>query len=103
MNPFVLLPGVAIAAVLFGATLWSASQAMRQKGVLGIAHGVVAVAIVLTMAALSYDADYPAQIAGGILGISAALAVLWESGWSRLLPASQAVFGAAVANGLPFL
>ena len=103
MNPFLLLPGIVIAAILFGATLWSASQAMRQKGVLGVAHGVAAVAIVLTMGALSYDAAYPAQIAGGVLCLGAAMAVVWESGWSRLLPASQAIFGAAVANGLPFL
>ena len=103
MNPFLLLAGIAVAALLFSATLWSTAQSLRQKGILGLAHAVAAVTIVLTMAAVAYDAPYPARATGSVLCLSATLAAIWENGWSRLLPLSLAIFGAAVANGLPFV
>ena len=101
MNPFLLLPAIVVAAAVFGASLWSVTQAMRQEGTLRLAHVAAAAFVIGVMA--SIDAGWPLlmRAAGAALMLAALVAIFHEQGWTRVLPGVQAAFGAAAAAGLP--
>ncbi len=103
MNAYLLaFVGVIIAACVFAATLWSAAQAYRVKGPLRIAHLICIVLTIAAMTCLQFQWQQAAQITGTLL-ILAALRTLWlESGWNRILPLFQGLFGAMLAINLPF-
>ena len=102
MNPFLLLPGILVALVLFGAGLWSLAEAVRRTGFARIIHLATVASLMATMVTLSAGTPIVAQIAGGFV-LASGLATTWiSSGWARLLPLALSAFGATVLWGLPF-
>lgn len=99
MNPFILLAGVAVAAFLFAAFLWSFAQIFRVTGWLRMAHGAVAGLLVLTIAAIDFGLQLPVQFLAACLFIAALVALWFETGWARLLPGILLVFGAVMTTG----
>lgn len=98
----VLLGGIVLGAVFFAALLWSFAQALLRTGALRWSHAAAAAATILAMICLTYQAAHLAPFAGGAL-VLAGIAATWvEERWNRLLPAAQALCGAAIAAGLPF-
>jgi hypothetical protein len=98
----ILLAGVALAAPLFAAMLWSAAQALRHPGARRVAHLVAIAATFAVMAFLTWEFALPARAAGVILALAGLRLLFMEEGWTRLLPLVQLAAGAVVAAGLPF-
>ncbi|MEM9048877.1 MAG: hypothetical protein AAGC92_09170 [Pseudomonadota bacterium] len=97
-----LLGGIAIAAGVFSAFLWSAYQIVMARGSLRFCHAALVVLTVAGMASLqAAEANLAGLVGAGLLAAALAGIVL-ETRWSRLLPALQAVFGVALFIGLPF-
>lgn len=108
----VLALGVLLAFAMFGATLFSVSQALSQSGWLQRAHMACVACVLTMMGALlaiqegwSFFGLFPplvAVVAGGSLIVAAGGAIMLEHGWSRLSPLPLALLGLVVASGAPF-
>ncbi len=97
-----LFIGIILGACVFAATLFSGAQIYRQSGALRWAH---LASLVLTLTAMgTLSAAWPniAAANGAWLVVAALAALIYESGWNRVLPVFQMVFGAALVAGLPF-
>ena len=99
---FELMGGIAVAAGVFAALLWSLYQSILKRGALQFAHIAAAVLTVLGMASISLLAFYFAQILGIALLAAATTATFLETRWNRLLPAFQIIFAIVLILGLPF-
>lgn len=103
MNVLLLLPAVLIAALLFGACLWSAAQAIRRAGTLRAAHAAALALTLAGIASISWNLAAPAQILGMLLGAASLIAIWTENGWSRLIPAPQFVLALVLIFRIPFI
>lgn len=96
-----LLGGIALAAFVFAALLWSIYRAVVTNGRKRVVAVLLSLTTLFGMMALTWLWVIPAQIAGGAL-IVLGLAAIWtDPGWSKLLPLVQAVFGVVLIVGLP--
>ena len=102
MNPFLLLPGIAVAAAIFCAFAWVASRAIRVTGRARVAHIAAAALTVATMAAISLTSPVAALFTGSLLAAASLFGTLSETGSARLWPLILAAFGVIAAAGLPF-
>ena len=102
MTIFVLLAGIVIAGMVFAATLWSLAQIVRQKGQLRWAYVIVLIATLAAMTALSLESFGLVTFTVAILCATAVFAMYADTGWNRILPLFQFVFGLALFMGLPF-
>jgi uncharacterized membrane protein (GlpM family) len=103
MNQFLfLLAGIALAAPLFAALLYSLAQAIRHAGALRTTHLVAIAATFAGMAFLSWGWPFPTRAAGAALALAGLRLVFLEAGWNRLLPGVQMAAGLVLAAGLPF-
>lgn len=101
MTIFTLMAGVALAAFVFAATLWSGVQVFMSVGLARLAHGGCAALAALIMASLSLSALIPLKIFGGLLIFAAILALYEAPGWSKLLPFVHLILGAIALSGMP--
>ncbi len=97
-----LLAGIVIAGGVFAATLWSTAQVFRQDGRLRSAHLGAVVLTIAGMTALQATWILGSQMIGGGLALVALCGLVLESGWNRVLPGFQVLFGGALATALPF-
>jgi len=98
----ILLGGILLAAAIFGATLYSAAQAIRSTKTLRFTHIALILATLAGMTAIQFLAPLPAAAAGLALIAAGATAAALEKGASKLLPLIQLIFGIVLATGLPF-
>jgi hypothetical protein len=97
-----LLLGATLAVSIFFAMLWSVVQAVRHRRWLRWGHLGAALATVALFALASFEVSFLGlQAAGGALAACALVALIAESGWTRLLPLIQVAFGGAMVAGLP--
>lgn len=101
MNLPLMLLGVFIGALVFAATFYGVTQAIRAKGALRITQGIAAAAVILAMASLSMDLGLDRPL-GHVLTLISMANVLLEKGWSRFFPMVQFALGMSLAAGLPF-
>mgnify|MGYP000017376824 FL=1 len=97
-----VLTGIAIAAFIFAALLWSLYRAVTGFGNARLAHGAVVVLVITIMAALATGWPVALRVLGAALVLCGIGAAASDKGWSRLLPLFAAAFGLAVLRGLPF-
>lgn len=98
----ILIAGILMAALIFGATLYSTLQAIRAPKPLRFAHITLCIGVIAGMASLQFLSPPLARAAGLILLVAAIVAIFKEQGSSKLLPAIQFLFGILLASGLPF-
>ncbi len=88
-----ILIGVALAACLFAALLWSVYQAVTQSGMHRVVQGFLAISTVIVVAAVTWDL-HAMLVSGGITCSVLGLIALWyERRWSKLLPFVQLLLG----------
>ncbi len=98
-----VLGGVALAAFLFSALLWSIYRAVVTSGFRRQVAIFLSLNTVFGMIALTMLWQIPAQVAGGGLIALGLIAVWTDPGWSKLLPFIQVLFGAVLIVGLPWI
>ena len=99
---FELMGGIAVAAGVFAALLWSIYQSVLKRGPLQYAHIATATLTILGMASISAVSSFFAQILGILLLAAAITATILEVRWNRALPALQIIFAIVLILGLPF-
>ena len=98
-----ILGGIAIAAFVFAALLWSIYRAVTTAGHLRMVHLLLAINTILGMQALSFGSPIFGQFVGGGLVVIGTFALWYDDGWSKLLPLVQILFGGVLIVGLPWL
>jgi hypothetical protein len=86
---FQLMSGIAVAAGVFAALLWSLYQSVLKRGPLQYAHIAAATLTILGMAAISAVSSFFAQILGILLLTAAVTAAILEARWTRVYPSSR--------------
>ena len=99
---FELMGGIAVAAGVFAAFLWSIYQSVLKRGPLQYAHIATGTLTILGMASISAVSLLLAQILGIALLATATTAAILETRWNRVLPAFQIIFAIVLILGLPF-
>jgi len=99
---FELMGGIAVAAGVFAALLWSIYQSILRRGTLQYAHIASTALTILGMASISALYSFFAQILGILLLATATAATIVEVRWNRVLPTFQIVFAIVLILGLPF-
>lgn len=102
MTVFVLLAGIAIAAFVFAALLWSIYRAVTSEGRERLVHLLCALSTIMAMFAITYGSPGHGAFAGASLAVIAAFAFWYDKGWSKLLPVVQILFGIVLIVGLPW-
>ncbi|MGR3571271.1 hypothetical protein [Brevirhabdus sp.] len=102
MAIFPQLVGVFLAALLLASLIFSVVRIFLTTGLLEVAHIATALLIVLGAVAVTMTLRNPAVFIGSALAFSAAVALLLEKGWNRVLPLIAVLFAAALMTGLPF-
>ncbi|NNK77181.1 MAG: hypothetical protein HKP40_00575 [Litoreibacter sp.] len=97
-----LLGGVVLAVMVFSALMWTLYSAVVLKGRSRLVRVFLILATVGGMASLSFASPATGAAAGAGLIIFGAIALWQDAGWSKLLPAAQIAFGAALIFGLPW-
>jgi len=97
-----LFAGALMAVAILCAFLWSIYQGFTQPAPLRLAHIAAAIATVLGMMSISMLSPLLGQTFGATLLIAATAALIFETRWSRLLPAFQLVFAIILILRLPF-
>lgn len=98
-----VLAGIALAASLFAALIFSVGRAAGSTGRLRVLHLLVAGLIIAGMPAVSLAAPGPARLVALLLAPAAALLVGFERGFNRVLPLAPLFFAVALFTGLPFV
>ncbi len=98
-----LLGGIALAAFVFAALLWSIYRAVVTEGRMRVVAILLSLTTLFGMATLSWLWVVPAQITGAALIVLGLMAIWTDPGWSKLLPFVQAIFGVVLIVGLPWL
>ena len=103
IEPFYLFIALIFALSVLTA-LWNATQTAVETGVTRVKHLAVVGSTIGLLAALGLGA---AMMAVQGLGLALVASTIWlaveERGSARLFCASQALFGAGIAGGLPFI
>ena len=99
---FELMGGIAVAAGVFAALLWSIYQSILKRGHLQYAHIAAATLTLLGMATISAVSVLGAQVIGTLLLIADIIAGVLETRWNRVLPLMQSIFAITLILGLPF-
>lgn len=90
-----LLIGIVLAACLFAALLWSVYRAVTQTGMPRVVQAFLALSTLIVVAAVTWD-FHAMMVSGGITcSVTAALAIWYETRWSKLLPLIQLLMGLA--------
>ncbi len=97
-----LLLGIFLAALLFGALLWSAYSAYMSTGPAKWANLLTAILTIALMTTITYSWEWPGRLTGGTLTLTALTALFFDKKWSRLLPLTLATLGVFAAMGVPF-
>lgn len=100
MTIFYLLIGILLAALVFGALMWSVVQAVRGTGNQRMNYGILAAATLGGMLALTYDLGITARMIGGLLIYFGGVAFVAEQGSARALPLVQIILGLCLLVGL---
>jgi len=99
---FELLAGIALAAFLFSAFLWSIYRSVMTKGRARQVNIFLGIFTLLGLIAISNTWQILALSAGVPLAILSLVAIWYDKGWSKLLPLVQLLFGIALILGLPW-
>lgn len=102
MQIFEFLPGLALAALLFAALLWSLYRAVLIKGRMKVAYIILTLSTLLVMAAITLGLNGVMVMACITLCGSALIAIWAEQGWSKLFPLVQFAFGILAVSVLLF-
>lgn len=100
MTIFYLLIGILLAALVFGALMWSVVQAVRGTGNKRMNYGILAAATLGGMLALTYDLGVISRLIGGLLICFGGMAFVAEPGSAKMLPLVQIVLGLGLLAGL---
>ena len=98
MNPYHLLLGIAIAAAVFAALLWSIYRAVIVTGRLRINYTLLSLSTLLVVTGITWNLTMLTLTSAMSLAVTAVIAIIYEARWSKLLPLVQLVLG-----GLAFL